>query len=138
MTGLRLLEPTQAEPASRMISDQEGAAMARAVVRLFGHWGVTDRQATVILGGLSMRTYGRWKSGEVGRLDRDLKARLSNLMGIHKALRTIFTETSRAYSWVSLSNDTFDGRSALDVMMDGDLTDLMRVRRSLDAELELS
>lgn len=55
-------------------------------------------------------------------------------MGIHKALRLIFEQPDRAYAWIKASNQTFGGRSALDVMLGGDLTDLMRVRRYLDSE----
>ncbi|HEY9553152.1 MbcA/ParS/Xre antitoxin family protein [Allosphingosinicella sp.] len=114
------------------ISDEEAAAMFRAVVRLFGHWGVTDEQAAKLLD-LGLRTYGRWKAGDVGRIGRDGKARLSNLMGIHKALRIIFSEPARGYRWIGAPNDAFGGRSALDVMLGGELTDLMRVRRYLDS-----
>ena len=49
---------------------------------------------------LPVRTYRRWKAGELGRIDRDGKARLSNLMGIHKALRIIFREPQRGYAWI--------------------------------------
>ncbi|MDZ5696038.1 MbcA/ParS/Xre antitoxin family protein [Chelativorans sp. M5D2P16] len=115
------------------ITDAEAAAMFRAVVNLFGRWGLTDEQAGVLLD-LPARTYRRWKAGEIGRIDRDGKARLSNLMGIHKALRIIFREPQRAYDWVGKPNAAFGGRSALEVMLEGELTDLMRVRRYLDAE----
>jgi uncharacterized protein (DUF2384 family) len=121
-------------PASPAITDAEGLAMARAAVRLFGLWELTDAEACVLLGELSPRTYARWKAGDVGRISRDLKARLSNLMGIHKALRIIFTEPARAYGWVKRPNQAFGGRSALEVMLQGDLLDLVRVRRYLDAE----
>lgn len=115
------------------IADDEGAAMFRAVLNLFRNWGVTDEQAAVILD-LPGRTFARWKAGALGRLGRDGKARLSNLMGIHKALRMIFREPSRGYAWIKAPNDAFGGRSALEVMLGGELTDLMRVRRYLDAE----
>ncbi len=115
------------------ITDAEAAAMFRAAVNLFGHWGVTDAQAAVLMD-LPVRTYARWKSGESRRLSRDGKARLSNLMGIHKALRIVFSERRRGYEWIKKPNAAFDGRSALDVMLGGELTDLMRVRRVLDAE----
>ena len=65
---------------------------------------------------------------------RDLKARLSNLMGVHKALRIIFREPQRGYAWIRAANSAFGGKSALDVMLGGELTDLMRVRRYLDNE----
>src|SRR5213596_3636236 len=51
------------------------------------------------------------------------------LMGIHKALRIIFRDASRGYAWIGAANAAFGGRSALDVMLGGELTDLMRVRR---------
>lgn len=115
------------------ITDEEGAAMFRASVNLFRLWGITDEEAAKLLD-LPLRSYRRWKAGEIGRIDRDGKARLSNIMGIHKALRIIFRETQRAYAWVKAPNAAFGGRSALDIMLGGELTDLMRVRRYLDAE----
>ena len=115
------------------ITDEEAAAMFRAALNLFRLWGVTDDQAAIILD-LPRRTFARWKAGEVGRISRDGKARLSNLMGIHKALRIIFRDPARGYAWIKAPNDTFGGRSAVDVMLGGELTDLMRVRRYLDAE----
>ena len=55
-------------------------------------------------------------------------------MGVHKALKIVFSEASRCYVWIKAPNAAFSGRSALDVMLGGELTDLMRVRRYLDAE----
>ncbi len=133
MPELRLIDIAESEPETAAITDAEAAAMARAAVQLFARWRLTDKQAATLLGGLSPRSYARWKAGEVGRLGRDCKARLSNLMGIHKALRIIFTEKERAYGWIKRPNSAFGGRSALDVMLDGDLTDLMRVRHYIDA-----
>ena len=66
-------------------------------------------------------------------MPRDLKSRLSNLMGIHKALRIIFTDTERAYGWVKRPNDAFGETPALEIMLGGELTDIMRVRRYLDS-----
>ena len=115
------------------VSDQEAAAMFRAALNLFGLWNMTDEQAAILVD-LPLRSYRRWKAGEIGRIDRDGKARLSNLMGIHKALRIIFREPQRGYAWVKSPNETFGGKTALAVMLGGELTDLMRVRRYLDAE----
>lgn len=121
-------------PSDTVITDAQAQAMARAVVNLFERWGLTEAQACQLLGELPRRTYTRWKAGEIGRIGRDLKTRLSNLMGIHKALRIIFKEPERGYAWVRRPNQAFQGRSALEVMMQGELTDLVRVRRYLDAE----
>src|SRR3546814_12307293 len=107
--------------------------MQRAAIRLFDHWGVTDAQAAVLLGDIAVRTYQRWKQGEYGRWNVDLAARLSNLIGIHKALRLLYTETDRGYRWIKAPNRAFGDRSALELMLGGQLTDLMRVRRYLDS-----
>ncbi|MEM8633053.1 MAG: MbcA/ParS/Xre antitoxin family protein [Pseudomonadota bacterium] len=115
------------------ISEEEGGAMLRAVLTLFQRWALTDDEAATLLD-LPPRTFARWKTGQVGRLSRDLKARLSNILGIHKALRILFVEPQRGYDWIRADNVAFGGSSALDVMLNAELTDLMRVRRYLDAE----
>jgi uncharacterized protein (DUF2384 family) len=133
---LTLTEVTTEAPgySGEAITDAEAAAMFRAALNLLGHWGMTDDAAATLLD-VPPRTFARWKAERVpGRLGRDGKARLSNLMGIHKALRIIFREPQRGYDWVKAPNGAFGGRSALDVMLGGELTDLMRVRRYLDAE----
>lgn len=107
--------------------------MFRAALNLFRLWDLSDDQAAVLLD-LPVRTYRRWKAGDVGRIDRDGKARLSNILGIHKALRIVFTDPHRGYAWIKAANAAFADRSALEVMLGGELTDLMRVRRYLDAE----
>ncbi len=94
------------------ITDAEAEAMFRACLNLFRLWKISDTEAAILLD-LPPRTFARWKTGTVGRIGRDQKARLSNLMGIHKALRLIFREPERCYAWPRLPNDAFDGCSAL-------------------------
>lgn len=115
------------------VTDAEAGAMLRAVLTLFGKWGLSDEEAATLLD-LPLRTYRRWKSGQPGRMDRDMRARLSNLLGIHKALRIVFVDPQRGYDWITADNAAFGGQTALSVMLGGELTDLMRVRRYLDAE----
>jgi Protein of unknown function (DUF2384) len=133
MSMLHAIDTAPGNFVPEPITQEEAAAMFRAVMNLFGLWGVTDEQAAILLD-TPLRTYRRWKAGDIGRIDRDGAARLSNLIGIHKALRIIFRESQRAYGWVNAANAAFGGRTALEVMLGGELTDLMRVRRYLDAE----
>ena len=133
MSALLRIETAQRDFVPNPISDDEAAAMFRAAVNLFRLWRITDEEAAVLID-LPARTYARWKAGGTGRISRDGKARLSNLMGIHKALRIIFSEAQRGYAWIKAGNAAFAGASALDVMLGGELTDIMRVRRYLDAE----
>jgi hypothetical protein len=127
------LPPLSAD-GPELASAAEVQAMQRAMIRLFDHWDVTDAEASVLLGDLSPRTFQRWKAGRFGRAGVDLVTRMSNLLGIHKALRLLFDDASRGYRWVRAPNAAFDGKSALAVMLGGQITDLMRVRRYLDAQ----
>ncbi|WP_035724781.1 MbcA/ParS/Xre antitoxin family protein [Fodinicurvata fenggangensis] len=131
---LQEVEKTRARPDSPRITAEEARAMARAVIRLFDKWQITAAQAQEVLGGLPARTYARWKAGDIGRIDRDLATRLSLLMGIHKGLRHLFTEPDRGYAWVRKPNRAFQGRAPIEVMAEGDIFSLQRVRAYLDAE----
>ncbi|WP_069337907.1 MbcA/ParS/Xre antitoxin family protein [Sphingobium yanoikuyae] len=131
-----MLQPLETVPAPfrpESVTLQEGGAMFRAALNLFAKWGVTDAQAAVLTD-MPVRSFRRWKAEGSGRISRDGLARLSNLMGIHKALRIIFQEPQRGYDWIKASNAAFEGATALAVMLGGELTDIMRVRRHLDAE----
>ena len=108
--------------------------MQHAVVNLFDRWELRDNEAAVLLGGIAPRTYQRWKAGGQGRVGPDTAARFSHLLGIHKALRLLFRDAARAYGWVRRPNSDFGGESALDIMLRGQLTDLMRVRGYLDSQ----
>ncbi len=133
MVELQIVEQVET-PDVPGFSGAEKQAMQRAVIALFDHWGLTDAEASTLLGDISARTFQRWKQGQLGRVGNDLAARLSNLIGIHKALRLLFAEKARGYGWIKRPNATFGGKSALAIMLGGQLTDLMRVRRYLDAQ----
>lgn len=133
MVEFRIVEQV-APPRVPGFSNEEERAMQRAVIALFERWGLTDAEASTLLGDISARTFQRWKQGQLGRVSNDLAARLSNLIGIHKALRLLFAEKERGYGWIKRPNAALGGKSALDVMLGGQLTDLMRVRRYLDAQ----
>lgn len=128
------VQPIIARPDLPLITDEEAAALARATVNLFRAWNLTDIEARVLLGDMAQRTWARWKDGNIGRIDRDLRARMAILMGIHKALRYLFSEPARGYAWIRKPNEAFAGLSALDIMLRGEMTDLIDLRSYLDAE----
>jgi hypothetical protein len=130
----QVLQTAISEPSTGRITEAEAAAMLRAVFNLFKRWGVSDAQAKHLLGEPSQSTFYRWKRGEIGTVPRDTVWRLGDLMGIHKALRYMFTEPERGYAWVSKPNEAFGGGSALDRMLGGAPSDLSAVRSYLDAE----
>lgn len=125
---------TPATADSPAITDAEAGALARATVNLFRAWALSDTEARTLLGGMAARTWARWKDGEIGRIDRDLRMRMAHLMGIHKGLRYLFRDPSRGYQWIRKPNAAFGGHSALQIMLRGELSDLALMREWLDAE----
>ena len=108
--------------------------MLRAVLHLLDKWKLSPDEKRVLLGRPGERTIQRWRVGEIGPLSNDLVHRLGDLLGLHKALRYMFTDVGRSYGWVKRPNAAFGGKSALDVMMQGAPADIVRVRAYLDAE----
>jgi hypothetical protein len=119
---------------SGRVTADESRAMLRAVLNLFDKWGLSTGEKIVLLGSPSERTFQRWRVGEISSLPSDTVYRLGDLLGIHKALRTMFTDPDRAYAWVKRANDAFGGATALAIMLQGAPIDISRVRAYLDAE----
>jgi len=128
------IQTTASRPDLPAITDEEAAALARTTVNLFRAWQLSDIEARTLLGDMAQRTWARWKEGGIGRIDRDLRARMAILMGIHKGLRYLFSDAARGYAWIRKPNANLGGHSALDVMMRGEITDLIDLRAYLDAE----
>ncbi|MCF6114606.1 MbcA/ParS/Xre antitoxin family protein [Mesorhizobium muleiense] len=131
---LQQIVNTPAAAGTTLITDEEAGALARTTVNLFKVWNLSDAEACTLLGGMSSRTWARWKDGNIGRIDRDLRMRMAHLMGIHKGLRYLFKDPARGYAWIRKPNSAFGGQSALDLMLRGDMSDLSALREWIDAE----
>ena len=131
---LRYYPVMAAEPKSLRVTKEEAQAGARAIVRLFDAWGLSDREARELLGGIGQDTWLRWKENNRVRVSRDLGTRLGLLLSIHSSLRTIYRDKSVGNAWVKKSNRVFEGRTPLDVMMAGTIFSMARVRNYLMAD----
>ena len=125
--------------------NREDRLSAAALLNFFGitdEWGLTSKEQMTLLGNPAkssfyrMKEFAEGKSGKPVRLSQDSLERVSYLMGIYKALNILLPNSKRAAEWVKKPNTAplFDGRSALDVMLKGRVTDLSDVRRFLDGE----
>lgn len=123
----------EAQTGKAPYAPDEIEAMQRTVGNIFGRWGVSDVDAAVILGGISPKTYRRWRDGEYGRVNRDLADRMSHILGIHKALRIIVAEPAQGYRWMRQPNAAFGGVTPLQLLLRGGMEDLRRLRRYLDS-----
>jgi hypothetical protein len=126
-------EVPERQTGAAAYAPDEIEAMQRTVGAVLGRWGVTDVDAAVILGGISPKTYRRWRDGEYGRVNRDLADRMSYILGIHRALRIIFAEPAQGYRWMQQPNARFAGQTPLQLLLRGGMEDLRRLRRYLDS-----
>lgn len=99
-------------------------------------WQLTDKQSIVLLGQPSQATFYRWKKNHKGDFRKDTIERISYLMGIYKALHILLPNHEAANQWIHKTNTAplFAGKSALEIMLNGNVVDLADIRRYLDAE----
>lgn len=105
------------------------------IVRLAEIWHLTSTEARALLGDVSERTWFRMKKGEwSGALSQDALTRVSALVGIFKGLRLLFSEPL-SDEWVRLPNKgpLYGGRRPLDVMIEGGIPRMLKVRQHIDA-----
>ncbi len=98
-------------------------------------WKLTTVQKQILLGlDVNSSTYFKWQKEKSGILSKDQLDRISYILGIYKALKIIFSDESQANEWIKKPNTAFNSQSALDVMLQGKITDLAIVRGYLDAQ----
>lgn len=107
----------------------------RSVFRIAEKWGLDNDQLSVLLGQPSRSSFFRWKAGHAAQASQDLLERLSYMLGIYKALHTLFSHDDVANSWISQPNDNpvFAGQPPLQRMLAGKVSDLYVVREHVDA-----
>lgn len=108
----------------------------RAFLRIAELWGLSVKEAMILLGVSARSTYQKWKANPNVTLSKDTLERISYILGIYKALQILLPDDKAADGWVKRPNTAplFGGRSALERMLSGNVSDLYEVRRYLDAQ----
>lgn len=111
------------------------SAGLRAFFRIMELWGVKGKDAQVLLGSIPHSTYYNWKANQNVKLQKDTLERISYILGIYKGLQVLFSDADTADKWVKKNNSAalFRGKTALDMMLSGNVADLFQVRRYIDA-----
>jgi len=123
--------------ATQPLSRTQGVIGLRAALRVLDKWKTSSEQACKILR-ISRSTYTRARQDDADwsvALDLDQLQRISFVLNIHAALRTLFDNPDNVYGFPSMANhnEFFNGRSPLDVMAQGDMTSLYETFRRIDA-----
>lgn len=112
------------------------ATALTAFFNITKRWNISTEEEQILLGSPPRSTFFKWKREQKGHLSKDTLERISYIMGIYKALRILLPNEKAAYQWPKKPNTAplFNGKSALDKMLAGQVIDLADVRRYLDAE----
>jgi hypothetical protein len=106
----------------------------KAFLNIMERWGVRDKDARVLLGGMSNGQFYEMKKKPERNLDADTLTRISYLVGVFKALNILYSE-KLADAWVQRANTNriFGGETPLAYMMKGGQSAMQVVRRLVDA-----
>ncbi|MGO8566374.1 MbcA/ParS/Xre antitoxin family protein [Rhizobium ruizarguesonis] len=133
--GPRRLDMERFAPANRK---RLSAPALRTFLAIADLWGLTEEQRLLVLGYPSRSTYHNWakQAREHGAftLDVDTLTRISAVLGIHQALRVLFSDERDGVAWLRTPHQAlvFSGHPPLDVATNGTQDGLMTVRRFLD------
>ena len=124
----------------KQLSTDELTALAgaglRTAERLGKAWALTPAQLRVLVGAPDADTLEAWTAGRAPAPEAVL-TRLGHLLGIYRALHTIFSDPERADEWIHRPNSAplFRGDTALATML-RDPNALQAVRGYLQAHSE--
>lgn len=123
--------PDLHDPQVRRQLSKAAVISSATIVEL---WGLSATAARDLLGGISARTWERWRQHpEQVVLDQDQLTRASLLLGIHRALRTLYSD-SYADAWPTLvdTHPLFDGQTPVAAMARGGIPTMYATRQLLD------
>ncbi|WP_449101770.1 antitoxin Xre-like helix-turn-helix domain-containing protein [Pseudomonas veronii] len=125
---------SQATTARAPSTKDAGAVALRTAVTIMERWKATPKEIENTLR-ISRSTYSRAKEqGRSVSLDNDQIARISLILNVHGALRTIFDNPENVYGFPRMANDNefFDGRAPLEIMATGSFINLYETFRRID------
>jgi len=126
---------TATDLSDKRVQKRLSPAARKAFFKIADAWKIRDEEAKQLLGGISNGAFYQLKGGESKTpLDQDRLVRVSLMVGIFKALNTLYSQ-KLADAWISLpnSNPMFAGDTPLAYMVKGGQPAMMRVRQLLDA-----
>jgi hypothetical protein len=108
----------------------------RTFFRIAERWGLSVDAQKTLLGVAAPSTFYKWKRDPQVTLPLDTLERISYILGIYKALQILLPDERAADAWVRRPNHAppFGGKSALERMLSGHVSDLYVIRQYLDAQ----
>ena len=121
--------------ADKHVQKRLSPTARKAFFKIISAWKIRDEEAKQLLGGISNGAFYQLKGGQSKtRFDQDRLVRISLLVGVFKALNTLYSQ-KLADAWISLPNNNpmFAGEAPLSYMVKGGQPAMIRVRQLLDS-----
>lgn len=114
-----------------------GGPALRAFFAVAHAWRLTEADQRAVLGHPSAAQWSQWQTEGATEVDEVALVRISHVLAIYRALHTLFPQAAQADAWLQRPNQApgFAGRSAAQRLGSGELSDLVAVRRHLDAQV---
>ena len=132
----RRLDDSAVERHDPEVRRRLSAPAMRTFLNVCAAWNLSVNQQRGLLGWPAPSTYHKYKAGQTGTLSFDMLSRISLVLGIYKALHILYPQPELADQWIKLrnANPLLGGsKPPLELMIDGGIDGLHRVRRLLDA-----
>lgn len=133
-----MLEPIQYAPEQGIVhpvaEGEKITAIVKAVVNAADAWNLSNAEAATLFD-VPSATWSRMKAGTYkGVLDQDKVTRASLIIGLFKGLRLLFNGPL-TYGWPKAANagPGFNGKSPVQIMCEGGIPAMMKVRHHIDA-----
>ena len=110
----------------------------KTFINIMHQWDVEQNKQSVILG-LDIQEVIKERAlcNEIILPEASL-IRISHIIRIYKSLRMIFASENQANAWIHKPNASFDGNSALKVILGGKISDLEKVSGYLQGQVDIN
>ncbi len=127
------------ENSSNIASEAVNKVAVKLFLAICKKWQLTDSQKCILAGISQQNTLSDWESGVDNKaniaLSEDSLIRLSYIAGIYKCIQLLHSDPVEWKEWIKKPNRGFAGKSALEYMLRGRITDLADVRYYLEEYL---
>lgn len=107
----------------------------KTFINIMHQWGVEQNKQSVILGLDVQKVLKERALGNEIHLPEASLIRISHIIRIYKSLHIIFASEDQANTWIHKANANFDGDSALNVILGGEISDIEKISNYLQEQV---
>lgn len=118
------------------MTNEECVMLTRMIMSILDSWGLNGQAQMSVLNlpkGIPVRALRRYRENTAFPDDAGVYERVDHIVGIYDALRTTYPHNPpMGVLWMKQSNSRFQDQSPLQIIVEGGLQGLLRIRTHLD------